>query len=102
MQSSFTNDIATETKVEVVTDGLNAEVPFADFSCDIKSFKPVLNRDADTFTITLKGNETTERCGQKFSAQITGVVPGTYWLKVIYQKAGSSQQVLYQQFTIAK
>ncbi len=102
MQSSFTNEIITQTKLEIKTDGISVEVSFADFSCDLKSFKPTLSRDTDTFTISLQGNETTQRCPQKFSSEIKGIEPGDYWLKVIYQKGDEARQVVYQQFTVTK
>ena len=102
MQSSFSNEAITKTSLEVKDKNLSLEMPFADFSCDIKSFKPVLSRDNEVFTIILEGSETVDRCPQKFSAEITGLKPGDYWLKVIYRKAGQDREVFYQPFNIAK
>ena len=100
MTSSFTNEIKTETKVESKSNGLLLEIPFADFSCDITSFKPKLNREQDIFILTISGQESVERCSQLFSADIGGIEKGNYWLKVIYDKNGSQQQVLYKAFRI--
>lgn len=100
MQSSFSNEIITKTVLEVEGSTLTLELPFADFSCDIKSFKPTLDRQAETFTIVLEGTETTERCSQKFSTEITGFEKGDYWLKVIYRKGGQDIEAYYQPFNI--
>lgn len=102
MQYSFSNEIIVESKLQPKADGLELEVPFADFSCDIKNIKAVLDRQADNFTLIISGNETTDRCSEKFSAEISGIKPGTYWLKVIYRQGDQDQQVLYQQFTVSK
>lgn len=100
MISSFTNEIKTETKVESKSNGLLLEIPFADFSCDISSFKSKLNREGDVFTLMISGQESTKRCSQLFSANIEGIEQGDYWLKVIYNKNGDQQEVLYQEFSI--
>ena len=102
MQSSFTNEVIIENKVTPRADGLSLEVGFADFSCDITSFGPVLSRSGNSFKVILEGNETIKRCSQKFSANITGIQPGEYWISVIYKKADQEQQVLYEQLTISK
>lgn len=102
MQYSFTSELATETKFETKTNGIKLEIPFADFSCEPESFKAVLNRSGDTFSLTIAGSETQERCSQKFLADISGISPGNYELRVFYQKADQSQQVVFQEFTINK
>jgi len=102
MQYGYSNEVVTETKVVTKSNGLNLEIPFADFSCDSTSFKAVLDRKDKTFTLSMKGTETTERCSQKFFANITGIESGTYWLKVVYDQGSQQQEVLYEQFTIAK
>lgn len=102
MQYSFSNEIITTSKFEPIDNGFNLEILFTDFSCDAKSFKAVLSRQGSDFVLTLSGNETDQRCSQKFSAEISGIQPGIYWLRVIYKKAGQDQQVLYQQFTVNK
>ncbi|MAF13354.1 MAG: hypothetical protein CMI53_00470 [Parcubacteria group bacterium] len=102
MQYGFTNEIVTESKLEPTANGLKVEVPFADFSCDVESFKGVLDKKDSTFTLSLEGNETTERCSQKFFADIEGMQPGTYWFAVVYQKGDDQNQVVYEQFTIAE
>ena len=102
MQYGFSSEITTENRLQTKADGLELEIPFADFSCDVKNMKAILDRQADNFTLIISGNETTNRCSETFSAEISGIKPGTYWLKVIYQKADQDQQVLYQQFTVAK
>lgn len=101
VQYGFTNEVTTETKLNVTSGGMELQTPFADFSCDTKSFKADVSRQNDTFTVLLSGNETTERCTQKFFLSISGVQSGTYWIKVIYRKAaGEEQQVVYQQFKV--
>jgi hypothetical protein len=104
MQYGFSSEMTTETKIEPTAEGINLEIPFADFSCDSKSFKAVLDRDQqrNEFILNLAGNETEERCSQKFLAEITGISPGEYWLAVIYQKGEQQQQVLYEKFTITE
>lgn len=100
MQYGFTNEIITETKFEPTANGVNLEIPFADFSCDPKSFKGVLDKKENTFTLTLEGTETTDRCSQKFYADITGMQSGTYWMAVVYKRGDSESQVVYEEFTI--
>lgn len=100
MQYGFSNEIITETKFETIANGLKLEVPFADFSCDPQSFKGILDRKEKTFTLTLEGTETTNRCSQKFYANITGIQPGNYWMAVVYNKNGQKNQVVYEQFSI--
>lgn len=100
MTSSFSNEIITKTVLEVEGSVVTLELPFADFSCDVKSFKPTLDRKAETFTIVLEGTEATERCSQKFSTEITGLEKGDYWLKVIYRKEGQDIEAYYQPFNI--
>ena len=39
MQYGFSGELITETKLESKPDGVYLEMPFADFSCDSKSFK---------------------------------------------------------------
>ncbi|HLC89794.1 MAG TPA: hypothetical protein VJG65_02430 [Patescibacteria group bacterium] len=86
MQYGFSNEIITASQTSEAKDGFKIELPFADFSCDAKSFKAVLNRKENNFTITLNGVETQERCSQKFFAEVAGIKQGDYWLKIIYQK----------------
>ncbi len=102
VQYSLINDSGTVTKVEPTPDGLKLEIPFADFTCDAASVKAVLRRAENSFMMTLSGNETIERCGQIFLAQISGIRPGDYDLKVIYLKGAESQPVLFEKFTVVK
>lgn len=102
MQYSFSNEMVTENKLQPKADGLELEIPFADFSCDTKSMKAVLDRRGNNFILNISGTETQQRCSEKFSAEISGIKPGTYWLKVIYRQGDSDQQVLYQQFIVSK
>jgi hypothetical protein len=102
VQYSFSNEIITAVKFATKAGGVNLEIPFADFSCDAKSFKVQLSRQEDTFTLTIKGQETLERCSQKFSAEISGIETGTYWLKVIYLKGQTRQEVFLQQFSLTQ
>nr|AQS29869.1 hypothetical protein [uncultured bacterium] len=102
MQYGFSGELITETKLESKPDGVYLEMPFADFSCDSKSFKASLDVSGKNLVLSLSGNETKERCSVKFYADIMGIKPGDYWLKVIYNKNGESQEVLYQEFNINK
>ena len=102
MQYSFTSELATETEFETKPDGIKLAIPFADFSCDQKSFKAVLNRTGDTFNLTISGTETDQRCSQKFSADISGIAPGSYQLRVFYLKGDQSQQAMFKDFTISE
>ncbi|NUM25428.1 MAG: hypothetical protein HUU49_02255 [Candidatus Buchananbacteria bacterium] len=102
VQYSFINELSTVTKVEPTGTGLKLEIPFADFSCDVANVKGVLKREMNTFILTLQGNETDQRCSQKFAAEITGIKPGDYEIKVVYLKGDQEQQVMYEKFTVSK
>lgn len=102
MQYSFTSAPSTETKITPTADGVDIEFPFADFSCDAKSFKANLGRSNKTFIITLEGDETEERCSQQFIAEITGIKPGDYSLQLVYRTAQGDQQVMFNQFTVSE
>jgi len=100
LQASFTNEVITKINMEVTSDGVKVDIPFADFSCEPESFKPILERKSNDFIIILEGNETSERCSSKFSAKITGISSGTYWLKVVYKKGEEDQRILYEEFKV--
>ncbi|MFA6215386.1 MAG: hypothetical protein WC768_02370 [Patescibacteria group bacterium] len=101
MQYSFSNEAAAQVKFEPKTDGVKIEIPFADFGCDPKAYKAVLGRKINTFTITISGTESAQRCAQKFSADISGMVSGDYTFKVVYQKGADKIEVLNREFQIA-
>ena len=101
IEYGFSNELITQTTLRTVTSTVALETPFADFTCDVSSIKAAVARQNDTFTVTLAGTETSSRCSEKFSLQIHEIHPGTYWLKVIYNKTASQHEpVVYQQFTI--
>ncbi|MBI3291168.1 hypothetical protein HYZ76_02690 [Candidatus Falkowbacteria bacterium] len=100
VQYGFSNEVITETKFVITKDGVDMEIPFSDFSCDPKSFKAVLERRGNEFTMIIQGTETQQRCNQKFSAEIRGISSGDYTIKVIYKKSGEEQEVLYRDFSI--
>ena len=102
MQYSLINNLSTETKVESTPQGVKLEIPFADFTCNANSVKAVLARSQNTFTVTLAGAETAERCGQRFMAEITGVSKGDYEIKVVYLKGDREQQVLFEPFRVGE
>jgi len=102
MQYSFTNEIITQTILDLKDDSLEIEIPFADFGCELKNYKAVLERKEKDFILMISGTETENRCQAKFSAEISGIPAGDFWLKVIYDKAGDKQEVFYQPFSIAK
>jgi len=102
MQYGFTNEIITQTLLELKDGGVKIEIPFADFGCEPKSYKAVLERKEKDFVLTISGTETEKRCPFKFWADISGIPAGDFWLKVIYDKAGEKQEVFYQPFSIAK
>lgn len=102
VQYSFTPTPTTETKVTPITGGVDIEFPFADFSCDTNSLKAVLGRTGSTYILTIQGNETEERCSQKFTAQIIGIEPGDYTLQLVYRSPQGDQQVLFNQFTVSQ
>ena len=100
LQASFTNELTTKNSIEATSDGVVVSIPFSDFSCNPASFKPTLDRQGNDFIILLDGEETVERCSYKFSATITGVGSGNYWLKVVYRQGETDQQFLYEQFKV--
>lgn len=102
VQYSFTSAPSTETKITPTAGGVDIEFPFADFSCDAKSFKADLGRSNNTFIMTLEGNETEQRCPQQFIAQITGIEPGDYSFQLVYRTLSGDQQVMFNQFTVSQ
>ncbi len=102
MQYTIIDQVGIETKVVPTGDGIKLEIPFADFTCDIKSVKATLERKENIFSVLIQGNETPARCSQKFSADINGVMPGSYQLKVYYQRGEEKQVVLVQDFQITE
>jgi len=78
-------------------------IPFADFSCDPKSFKVDLDKNQNDFTLVIKGKETEARCYQAFIADVSGVESGSYTFKIIYDRTNNKQEVvMYKNFTIVK
>ena len=102
VQYSFTSAPSTVTNITPTADGVKIEFPFADFSCDAKSFKADLGRSNKTYIITLEGIETLVRCPQQFIAQVTGIKPGDYSLQLVYRTPQGDQQVMFSQFTVSK
>ncbi|MDD2807734.1 MAG: hypothetical protein PHW95_04425 [Patescibacteria group bacterium] len=102
VQYGFSNELETESTFIANKDGYELTSPFADFTCDSQSVKANLARNGNIFTMILSGTETTQRCSYKFFAKITGVNPGDYEFKLIYQRDNLRQQVMYQQFSVSK
>ncbi len=102
VQYGFRSEAANQTKIEQRGDIIAVEIPLPEFSCDVASFKSVLERKGDVFTLTFKGTETTERCLEKYTAEISGVKPGSYWLRVVYERGAQATPLLYQAFTVTK
>ncbi|MDX9892932.1 MAG: hypothetical protein RB292_00770 [Patescibacteria group bacterium] len=102
MQYTIVDQAGIETKVTATDDGVKLEIPFADFTCDIKSVKATLERNESIFSVFIQGNETPARCSQKFSADINGVSPGSYQLKVYYQRGEEKQVVLVEDFQVTQ
>ena len=100
MQYGFSNEIIPESKFEETSDGFKLKIPFADFGCEIKKTKAVLERKEKTFTITIFDNQAAKRCSEKFFAEVTGIPKGEYWLKVIYLKETGQQEVFSQVLVI--
>lgn len=100
VQYGFSNEISTETKFDVTDKIINAEVPFADFSCDQKSFKATLSRNNQILTMRLKGTETAERCSAKFFTSISGLTDGNYQFRLVYEHDGKTDQVMSKDFSI--
>lgn len=101
VQYGFSKEISTETKFEVVGGVVKVEAPFADFSCNQKSFKATLSRQGQVFTMRLSGVETAERCSAKFFADIFGLAPGAYQFKLVYTHDGKTEQPVSREFTIS-
>ena len=100
VQYGFSNEITTETKFDVADQMIKAEVPFANFSCDQKSFKATLSRKNQVLTMRLKGIETTERCSAKFFTSIFGLAEGDYQFRLVYEHDGKTDQVMSKDFSI--
>ena len=98
----FTNEVIAEPEFEATSNGLKLEIPFADFSCDPASFKVLVDKKKNNLIMTIAGTETEKRCYQKFYANMSGIKPGDYQLKVVYKKDQEEQVVLYESFTITK
>jgi len=100
VQYGFSNEITTETKFDVADKMIKAEVPFADFSCDQKSFKATLSRKNQVLTMRLKGTETTERCSANFFTSISGLTAGNYQFRLVYEHGGKTDEVMSKDFSI--
>ena len=98
MQGVFTDKLAVQPSAVVKDKKLTVEVPIIDFSCDVESFEIFLERQRDTFVITLAGDETDQRCQRNFTGRISGIKTGDYWVKVIYKKGDQEQELLFKEF----
>jgi len=98
MQGVFTHELAAQSSVIAKDKKLTVEVPIADFSCNIDSFETFLERQRDTFIVTLVGDETEERCEVNFTGTISEIQTGDYWVKVIYKKGDEEQELLFKEF----
>jgi hypothetical protein len=100
LKASFNNKLVEQAEIIPKSDSLDIEIPLAGISCNVDSFKTLLERKQDTFIVTLVGDETEERCSRNFTATISPISIGEYWLKVIYEKNGENTELLSERFVI--
>ncbi len=99
----FSDNLLANSRIQSKPNGVFIEVPFVDFSCETETFRAVLNRSKikREFSLIISGTETEERCNKLFFAEILGVSPGKYSLKVIYEKTEEERlDVFYEKFEI--
>lgn len=83
MNYAFTDQVVSQTMFTTSTDGFSIRMPLLHIACDQAVAKATLERTGQHFDLIILDPNEQQDCMRQFSATVTGVLPGSYTMRVL-------------------